>query len=81
VFVLDSENKATVRPVRTGEWIGQDWLVLDGLRTGERVVVDNLMKLRPGATVAPQLADAGPAAGSAAPGAPQQPAGKAPAAK
>jgi membrane fusion protein, multidrug efflux system len=87
VFVLDGENKATVRPVRTGEWIGQDWLVLDGLRTGERVVVDNLMKLRPGATVAPQLADAGPAAQNAgpgaapAPGAAQPPAGKAPAAK
>ena len=87
VFVLDAENKATVRPVKTGEWVGQDWLVLDGLRAGDRVVVDNLMKLRPGAAVAPQLADAGPAAaqGGAAPGgAPkEQPssAGKAPASK
>ncbi|HZR70205.1 MAG TPA: efflux RND transporter periplasmic adaptor subunit [Burkholderiales bacterium] len=89
VFVLDGENKASVRPVKTGEWIGQDWLILDGLQPGDRVVVDNLMKLRPGAPVAPQLADAGPAAAQgAAPagGAPQQqrrqaPAGKAPASK
>ncbi|HEY6862303.1 MAG TPA: efflux RND transporter periplasmic adaptor subunit [Burkholderiales bacterium] len=90
VFVLDGENKATVRPVKTGEWIGQDWLVLDGLRPGDRVVVDNLMKLRPGAPVAPQLADAGSApapggpAGNAA-GAPKQQsspaAGKTPASK
>ena len=65
VFVLDGENKATVRPVKTGEWIGQDWLVLDGLQPGDRVVVDNLMKLRPGAPVAPQVADAGPAPGAA----------------
>ncbi len=64
VFVLDGENKATVRPVRTGEWIGQDWLILDGLQPGDRVVVDNLMKLRPGAPVAPQLADAAPAPGA-----------------
>jgi membrane fusion protein (multidrug efflux system) len=56
--VLDPENKATIRPVRTGEWIGQDWLILEGLKPGDRVVLDNLLKLRPGAPVNPQVADA-----------------------
>ncbi len=58
VFVLDQDNKAAIRPVQTGDWIGSDWLILDGLRPGDRVVLDNLLKLRPGAAVNPQLADA-----------------------
>jgi membrane fusion protein (multidrug efflux system) len=84
VFVLDQENKAAIRPVQTGEWIGSDWLIQGGLKPGDRVVLDNLLKLRPGAAVAPQLADAGPAASQGGtPGAgaaqksPAAPAGKA----
>jgi len=67
LFVLDSENKAAIRQVQTGEWSGQNWLVLSGLKTGERVVLDNLLKLRPGVPVSPQPADAEPAAGAPAP--------------
>jgi membrane fusion protein (multidrug efflux system) len=83
VFVLDQDNKATIRPVQTGEWIGSDWLIPGGLKPGDRVVLDNLLKLRPGASVAPQLADAGPAAAApggapAQPKSPAAPAGKAP---
>jgi membrane fusion protein (multidrug efflux system) len=62
MFVLDPENKATIRPVQTGEWIGSDWLIQGGLKPGDRVVLDNLLKLRPGASDAPQHADAGPPA-------------------
>jgi membrane fusion protein, multidrug efflux system len=51
LFVLDGENKATIRQVQTGEWSGQNWLVLSGLSSGERVVVDNLLKLRAGVPV------------------------------
>jgi membrane fusion protein (multidrug efflux system) len=68
LFVLDAENKAAIRPVQTGEWSGQNWLVLAGLNAGDRVVLDNLLKLRPGTPVNPQTADAGPAQGGAAPG-------------
>ena len=69
LFVLNAEGKAEMRPVRTGEWIGQDWLILDGLKNGERIVVDNLLKLRPGVVVTP-ASDAvpAPAAKSQAPG-------------
>jgi len=62
LFVLDSEDKAAIRQVQTGEWSGQNWLVLAGLKTGERVVLDNLLKLRPGVPVSPQAEDAAPAA-------------------
>ena len=65
VFVLDAQGKAELRPVKVGDWIGKDWTVLDGLKAGDKVVVDNLMKLRPGATVAP-VADAPAAAAKTA---------------
>jgi membrane fusion protein (multidrug efflux system) len=65
LFVLDGENRAAIRQVQTGEWNGQNWLVLSGLNAGERVVLDNLLKLRPGVPVNPQPADAEAAAGSA----------------
>ena len=53
LFVLDKEDKAVLRPVKLGDWIGSDWMVLDGLAAGDRVVVDNLLKLRPGTRVSP----------------------------
>ena len=53
LFVLDTEGKAALRPVQLGDWIGSDWVVLGGLAAGDRVIVDNLLKLRPGAVVSP----------------------------
>ncbi len=53
VFVLDAQGKAQLRPVKVGDWSGKDWIILEGLKSGDKVVVDNLLKLRPGATVAP----------------------------
>jgi membrane fusion protein, multidrug efflux system len=50
VWVIDGE-KAVQRQVRTGSWLGADWIVLDGLKPGERVIVDNLVRLRPGVSV------------------------------
>ena len=51
VWTIDAEGKAAPRPVRTGEWMGKDWGVLEGLKSGDRVIVDNLVRLRPGALV------------------------------
>jgi membrane fusion protein (multidrug efflux system) len=53
VYVVNEKNEATVRPVVTGRWIGKDWAILEGLKAGDRVIVDNLIKLRPGTPVAP----------------------------
>jgi membrane fusion protein (multidrug efflux system) len=53
VFALDAESKAAPRPIQVGEWSGTDWVVLGGLKPGDRVVLDNLMKLQPGVPVEP----------------------------
>jgi len=75
VFTVDAEGKAQARPVKTGDWIGKDWTILSGLNSGDKVVVDNLLKLQPGAPVteAPPAASAAPAAAPAAPTAPAAP--------
>jgi membrane fusion protein (multidrug efflux system) len=60
LFVLDGAGKAELRPVKVGEWVGKDWSIVDGLKQGDKVVVDNLMKLRAGVTVTPVAAPAVP---------------------
>jgi membrane fusion protein (multidrug efflux system) len=66
VFVVDPEGKAALRPVQLGEWVGADWLILGGLKPGDRVIADNLLKIRPGT---PVTAAAAPAPATAAPAA------------
>ncbi|MEZ0316727.1 MAG: efflux transporter periplasmic adaptor subunit, partial [Methylophilaceae bacterium] len=56
-----------------GGWVGKDWIVLSGLNAGDKVIVDNIIKLRPGATVSPHAPGEMPAA-PAAPGASSKPA-------
>jgi membrane fusion protein (multidrug efflux system) len=51
VFVVDADGKVQTRPVTTGDWIGKDWTILAGLNAGDKVVVDNLLKVQPGAPV------------------------------
>ena len=53
VYVVSDKNEATIRPVTTGEWVGKDWVILGGLQAGEKVIVDNIIKVRPGAPVSP----------------------------
>ena len=59
VWVIDGEGKAAARPVETGNWIGKDWVVRAGLKAGDQVIVDNLIKVRPGAAVKPREPGAG----------------------
>ncbi|HEY0336746.1 MAG TPA: efflux RND transporter periplasmic adaptor subunit, partial [Burkholderiales bacterium] len=56
VWVVDTEGKANMRPVQTANWIGSNWVVTSGLQPGDAVIVDNLIKLRPGAPVQPHAA-------------------------
>jgi RND family efflux transporter MFP subunit len=51
VAVVDSENKIAMRPVKLGERSAGMWQVIDGLKPGEKVVVQGLMKVPPGSTV------------------------------
>ena len=63
VAVVESGDKVKIRPVTVGERVGKMWIVTDGLKAGERVVVEGLMKVREGAAVKPVPADAGKAGG------------------
>ncbi|MES2940005.1 MAG: efflux RND transporter periplasmic adaptor subunit [Pseudomonadota bacterium] len=77
---------ATSRPVQAGEWTdmpaGKGWVIRDGLRAGDRVIVDGLMRIGPGAPVQIAAAPAAtPASGAAKPAsapasAPAKPASK-----
>jgi membrane fusion protein (multidrug efflux system) len=51
-------GKAVATPVEVGGWVGDGWAVRKGLKEGDTVIVDNLMKLRPGAPVQPHAASA-----------------------
>ncbi len=53
VYVLDAGDIARARPIRLGQELATDWVVQDGLKSGERVVVDGLIRVRPGAPVKP----------------------------
>ena len=48
---VDAEGKAQAGPVKTGDWIGTDWAIMSGLNAGDRVIVDNLLKIQPGIAV------------------------------
>jgi membrane fusion protein (multidrug efflux system) len=64
VYVVNDAGTAEVRPVVVGDYIGEkDIVVLSGLRAGDRVVVDGVLKVMPGKPV--RIVEAG-AAGSAA---------------
>ncbi len=53
VFVIDENDVLQFRPVNAGKWRGDDWVVASGLAAGERVMVEGLMKSRPGSPVNP----------------------------
>lgn len=52
--VLDDNNKVDLRPVKLGTRQSDLWLVEEGLRAGERIVVDGIQKARPGMVVTPR---------------------------
>src|SRR2546425_3730827 len=63
VAVVGSDNKVSIRPVTVGERVGKLWIVTEGLKGGERVVVEGLMKVRDGAPVKVVPADSAKAGG------------------
>ncbi len=56
VVVIGSDNKAEIRPVKVGDRVGSNWVITEGLKAGERVVVEGLQKARNGAVVNPKPA-------------------------
>lgn len=51
VMVVSAENKVVSRPVKTGAASGDSWVINDGLKEGDQVIVEGLQKVQPGATV------------------------------
>ncbi len=60
VWVIDTDGKAQPRDVTMGARIGSNWLVQQGLKAGERVVIEGMQKLKPGTPVNGKLAEASP---------------------
>ena len=75
VYVVNDKSQAEARPVEAGEWAGDAWIITAGLKQGERVILDGVMKLGPGAPVkVAGNADAKPAAQGSAGKAAEKPA-------
>ena len=53
IAVVGDDNKVSIRPVTVGERVGKLWIVNDGVKPGERVVIEGLLKVRDGAQVKP----------------------------
>ena len=51
VYVVNQDEKIELRHVEASAWQGDQWLIDSGLQSGERVVVNGLMKIGPGAPV------------------------------
>lgn len=53
VFVVGDGDKVEIRPVQATSWQGTQWLIEDGLKSGERVIVGGVHRVQPGAPVKP----------------------------
>ncbi|MEI7429600.1 MAG: efflux RND transporter periplasmic adaptor subunit [Betaproteobacteria bacterium] len=59
IAVVGEGNKIDLRAVKPGPRIGSDWIISEGLKSGETVVVEGVQKVRPGSVVNPQPASSG----------------------
>jgi len=57
-----NEGKAEPRPLEVGDWSGDSWVVEKGLKAGDKVIVDGVMKIGPGAPVQVAQSDSSPSA-------------------
>ena len=72
VMVVGAEEKVEPRPIKVVRTVGDSWLVSDGLKAGDRVILEGLQKARPGTAVKAVpfgSAPAAPPAGSPQPAA------------
>jgi membrane fusion protein, multidrug efflux system len=54
VAVVEPGNKAAFRMVKVGDRVGPDWIITDGLKLGDKVIVQGFMKVREGTPVSPK---------------------------
>ncbi len=53
VWVVNDSNQVQLRKIKMGPTVGENWLVLEGLKSGEKVVVEGIQLLKPGMEVTP----------------------------
>ena len=53
LYVVGADDKVEIRPVQATSWQGNQWLIEEGLRAGEQVVVDGFQRIIPGVPVKP----------------------------
>jgi membrane fusion protein (multidrug efflux system) len=58
VYVVNEKSQAEPRPIEVGDWAGDSWVINNGIKPGDRVIVEGLMRLAPGAPV--RIAEAKP---------------------
>jgi RND family efflux transporter MFP subunit len=58
VVVVGEDNKASIRPVKAGERVGQMWIITEGVKPGEQVIVEGMQKAKEGGLVHPKQATA-----------------------
>jgi membrane fusion protein (multidrug efflux system) len=51
VMTVNPQGMVEPRPVQVGDWSGEDWIITGGLHPGDKVVVDGVVKARPGSPV------------------------------
>jgi len=61
VAVVGADNKVDIRTVQAAERVDSLWVILEGLKPGERVVVEGVQKVRPGMPVTPKALAEAPA--------------------
>ena len=54
VAAVDGANKVNIRAVEVGDRVGNQWIIADGLKPGERVIAEGVQKVRPGMQVNPK---------------------------
>jgi RND family efflux transporter MFP subunit len=54
VAAVDDKNKVSIRTVKVGDRVGNQWVIADGLKPGERVIAEGVQKVRPGMQVNPK---------------------------
>src|SRR5271165_4792637 len=54
VAAVDADNKVSIRTVQVGDRVGNQWIIADGLKPGERVIAEGVQKVRAGAQVNPK---------------------------
>ncbi|MFA6823182.1 MAG: efflux RND transporter periplasmic adaptor subunit, partial [Geobacter sp.] len=73
-MVVGAEEKVEPRPITVVRTVGDSWLVAEGLKPGDRVIVEGIQRARPGTPVKAVPFGAAPAAAGQQPAKPQQPA-------